>query len=408
MTGRPRAWPIGLACLFFVTVVLVRSSHRFAWDYAINWTAAQAVRSGVSVYDREALRALGAESIGQQMSGLFDETFRSYIGLPTTALLLTPFTFFAYATSLWLYRLGLALAFLGAMTLVGRAVPLDRRRVAWITGVACLLLWEPVVVSIRLGQVDAWIALALATAVLAAARERWAVAGVGIGFATLLKVSPGFLLLYCLLKRQWQASLSAIGTIGVGLVAAWVPRRGADLNRFFVEIAPEVRNGSLHVQNQALGAWLARLTVVDPQFLSFQVGPGAWQSIGVGLAVAALVAIWWPRRRLPLVPGELGVMIVVALLAGPISWDHYASWAVIPAMLLVPEFDGATRRVLVGLLVILALRVPLFSFGPDEVAASWWLRPMTGTQTIALLGTLCLVLLRPSALTGSPLTRAGG
>lgn len=209
--------------------------------------------------------------------------------------------------------------------------------------------------------------------------------------------------MYCALKRQWRTTASALATIGLGLVGAGLPNRGADLNRFVSEIMPELGKGSLHVQNQALGAWLARLTASDPQLLSFQVSAGVWQYVGVGIAVVLMLAYWWPRRRLPLIPEELGIVIVMALLAGPITWDHYATWAIIPAMLLVAKSDGVTRVALVGLLVVLALRVPLFSWESEQIAASWWLRLLTGTQTMAWLGVLCVGLLRPSSVRSQPL-----
>ncbi|NJM41048.1 MAG: hypothetical protein HC853_09865 [Anaerolineae bacterium] len=71
--------------------LLANPTTGFAWDFAINWTAARGLLEGVSLYDWHSLQAIGITHIGPRMADLFQDPYTSYIGLPTTALFLLPF-----------------------------------------------------------------------------------------------------------------------------------------------------------------------------------------------------------------------------------------------------------------------------------------------------------------------------
>jgi hypothetical protein len=92
------------------------------------------------------------------------------------------------------------------------------------------------------------------------------------------------------------------------------------------------------------------------------------------------------------------VVILLALLAGPISWAHYLTWAIIPLMLLADprRFAGPAVRtwtlaaVVAGSSALLALPVKYWT--PDQVATGWWRRPYSGAGTVALLGYLVVTI----------------
>ena len=379
-----RVYSIVLLLLLSSLLLLVQASRGFAWDYSINWTASLALRNGISLYDRNALRELGVQTVGPVMSRLFDDPFTSYIGLPTTAMLLLPFTAWTFPVSLLIYRIVALLAFICGATIVGFVLPEKLRPTAWTTGGLCLIIWHSIVFSLELGQVDAWIVLVLAISVLAIQYKWWRLAGICIGVAALLKISPGLLLIYCVLKRQWSVVRSATLTVCIGLGLSLLPNQGADLTRFVFYIAPALGGGSIHVQNQALGAWLARLVSHDPHFLSFTIAIGIWRYVGLLIALGLLLILWWIRRRNLLSAIDFSVVIIIALIAGPITWDHYTSWAIIPVMLLMPYLYRRRRMLFILFLILLAF--PVLYLTPEAIAAAWWTRIITGTQTISLLG----------------------
>jgi hypothetical protein len=116
-----------LAALFWF-----RAFHGFAWDYSINWTAAMALREGLSLYDGAALHQLAVSQIGNGAQTLFNGRFTSFVGLPTTAILHLPFSVLPYEVSVVVYRWLALFAMLAAILLTGLALPAALRWRAWL------------------------------------------------------------------------------------------------------------------------------------------------------------------------------------------------------------------------------------------------------------------------------------
>jgi hypothetical protein len=377
----------GVMLAFFLLYLGVKfyfkAFHGFAWDYAVNWTAALALREGLSLYDHAALQQLAISHIDSGANRLFSGRFTSFVGLPTTAIFHLPFSYMPYEVSALCYRISALFAMVTTILLTGLALPKPLRLRAWLVGVLCLLSWHAFSFSLQLGQVDAWVMLSLAAAVFAVNRAWWKRAGIAIGIAVLLKISPGWLLLYCLLKRQWSIVWAASICIAVGLLLSCLPQHGADLWRFFTLVLPSLGDSPLHVQNQALAAFLARLVAQDAQLLSFAVGIGWWKFAGVAIVFMLLGLLHRKTANLTVLPADLAVVILLALLAGPLTWDHYLAWAIIPVMLLSVRIP--VGRLLWLLFLLLPLVFPVPYLKADVIAEHWWWRLLTGVQTIAVL-----------------------
>src|SRR5262245_4917866 len=77
--------------------------YTFAWDFAINITAALAFRHGLPIYDPAVLHDLAVTQVSRKLDASFTTPFSSYIGPPTTALLLVPFSLPSFPLALALY-----------------------------------------------------------------------------------------------------------------------------------------------------------------------------------------------------------------------------------------------------------------------------------------------------------------
>lgn len=383
---------VASAALLFAVRLSRSFAAEFAWDFAINWTAASALRSGVPLYDGAALRQIGLTQVGRIMESTFTTPYNSYIGPPTTALLYLPFTWLAFPAALALYRLLAGLAFGAAVLLGGLALPAEDRARGWLWGALALLVFDSVNLSLWLGQVDAWVMLMLALSFWAYRHERWVVAGIGAGVAALLKVSPGLLVAYFVLRGRWRAALaSAVAMLGL-LGLAELIGGGENLRTFLLVVAPALSGGSLHTQNQALPAYLARLLTASADLGTFTVGIGGYRLLSYVIGLAALLALWLRARAGREHALALPLLVLVALLIGPISWDHYTSWAIVA---LVGMADGrlwqgrpSHERTKLAVLLLAGatlLALPTLYFAPQAIAALGWLRLLTGLKTIGLL-----------------------
>ena len=368
----------------------------FAWDFAINRTAAHGLLAEVSPYDRAALHQLAIAQIPDQNSEkLFNGRFTSFVGLPSTAMFHLPFTAMSFDSSVLWYRVSALLAMLLSVFLVGCSVQKMQRVATWLTGFSCLLLWYATSFSLRLGQVDAWVMLSLAATIFALSRKQWVWAGLALSFAVILKISPVWLLLYCVLKKQWRVLVGAIGAAIIFLLAV-LPTHSGDFYQFFAEVLPALGDSPIHPQNQSLAAAMARLFSADNTPWSFAVGVGAWKFVGLALAVTVLLLRYIDEKRVQAITAAgCGVALLCALMAGPLTWDHYLAWAIIPVMLLAARIHSWQYLVLFVILIPMYFSVPYPN--ADAVAAHAVWRVLTTVQIISLsIVSVWLAVMTPS------------
>ncbi|MEV6811653.1 glycosyltransferase 87 family protein [Micromonospora sp. NPDC051296] len=160
-------------------------------------------------------------------------------------------------------------------------------------------------------------------------------AGVGIGLATAVKLTPALFIFYLMITRQWRAATIAIGTtIAVTIGSFGIV--GAESRAYFGNVLWQTeRVGAADMTpNQSLAGLLARLydSIETPGLL--------WLAFSV-----LVLALGLSRAANAHADGdELTAFTLVGLTANvisPISWTHHLVW-VIPAIIVLA--DAAVRR----------------------------------------------------------------
>jgi len=160
-------------------------------------------------------------------------------------------------------------------------------------------------------------------------------AGVGIGLATAVKLTPALFVAYLMLTRQWRAALTAVGTT-IGVTIATFGLVGEESRAYFTSVLWQTeRVGAADMTaNQSLAGLLARLydSIETPGLL--------WLAFSV-----LLLALGLSRAISARADGdELTAFTLVGLTANvisPISWSHHLIW-VIPTIIVLA--DAAVRR----------------------------------------------------------------
>ncbi|KKJ94101.1 glycosyltransferase 87 family protein [Micromonospora sp. HK10] len=160
-------------------------------------------------------------------------------------------------------------------------------------------------------------------------------AGVGIGLATAVKLTPALFVGYLVLTRQWRAALTAVGTT-VAVTVGTFALVGEESRAYFGGVLWQTeRVGAADMTaNQSLAGLLARLydSIETPGLL--------WFAFSV-----LVLALGLSRAASARADGdELTAFTLVGLTANvisPISWSHHLVW-VIPAVIVLA--DAAVRR----------------------------------------------------------------
>ncbi|MFC8076411.1 glycosyltransferase family 87 protein [Streptomyces sp. NPDC057307] len=247
---------------------------------------------------------------------------------------------------------------LGALALILRrlAEPVIRRHgldrwPSYVLILCLLALLEPVYDSISFGQVNLLLlALVLTDARLLSTGSRWA--GIGIGLAAAIKLTPAIFIGHLLVTRRWRAAGTAVAVaVGATLLAVWLAP-GASHAYWTSALWDTSRIGDLsYVSNQSWQGVLARLSApAEPDRL--------WWACGV----VAVVGLWAYRvdrtRAVGDVRGGIALTGAAACLVSPVTWVHHLVWllpalAVLADRALEPPRRGRPLTVAVTVYVVL-------------------------------------------------------
>ncbi|MET9953905.1 glycosyltransferase 87 family protein [Streptomyces sp. NPDC006339] len=333
--GRPLALAAAVCLLSFTAFwVAQRLAHVNMLDVMVYRAEAETLRAGGDLY---AMRATSAN---------LAMTYP-----PIAAVLFLPLTLVSVPVMRTLSTAGNLLL---VIALVQLSLPLVRpalsrgaaRADLWRTTlwVAAVVVWcEPVWTTLRYGQINLLVAVAVLWDLTRREGSRWA--GLGIGLATAVKLTPGLfmVLLFAaglLLWRrdrtlnQWlRTALTATGTF-LAATLAMALALPADSKTFWTRTLFETgRVGHTEeTANQSLSGVLARLMHTD--------APGLWWvATAALLGGAAMVLAVRAAIR-----GDKAVAVTVtaftALMISPISWSHHWVWCV-PLLILL--YDRSTR-----------------------------------------------------------------
>jgi len=215
-------------------------------------------------------------------------------------------------------------------------------------------------------------------------------AGVGIGLATSIKLTPALFIVYLLVTRQWRAAMTAIGT-AIGATLATVMVAAHESTVYFTTVIWDTgRIGVADMTpNQSLAGLLARL------YDSMETPGLLWLSFA-----SLLLALGLSRASHAHADGdELTAFTLIGLTANvisPISWSHHLVF-VIPAIIVLT--DAAMRRRGASRGLIQRGDYPATGGGISGVAglrSPIWFPALTGLRhATAALGLYLLFLVSP-------------
>ena len=262
---------------------------------------------------------------------LFGEHFTAYAGIdnalvftypPFAALLFVPLALVPPEAAMVAWTVA-SLAALAALAADGfrpwwRGRPGPAVVFVLLAVLAVSFTFQPVSNGLLLGQIGFMLTLLCYADVVVLHGRR--PAGVAIGLATAIKLTPGLFLVHFAVTRQWRALRNAVLTIAACWGVAFVALPAATVTYFRHLMLDTTRMGSV-VQpiNQSLNATVQRFGLPQPRL---------WWL----LLAAVVTAAGLDRARRAHDLGErrrAAVLVAMAmLLVSPVSWTHHAIWLI--------------------------------------------------------------------------------
>ncbi|ADJ42809.1 transmembrane protein [Amycolatopsis mediterranei S699] len=319
-TGRFLAGGLALLVLAFGVVGWLAGWHLGA-DSAVYRAGALTLLHGDPLYTRDVLTALP------------DWVRLPFTYTPAAAPLFLPLALvpsgLVWGVIAFLSVVGLMVVITVVSSSPGGAPLLGRSRWALPAGTAIALGLEPVWKTLFLGQINLILMafVVLDVLVLSQRESRWA--GVLIGVAAAIKLTPLIFVPHLFFTGRWKDGLRALGTFAA-LEAAMFAVIPVDAVRFWRDSATDpTRVGSVHwIFNQSLNGLVNRASALAPWSLA----------VAVGVAAVLAVPSVWLVVRLHRRGEEAAALLVTAfygLLLSPVSWSHHWVWCVPLLTLLV-------------------------------------------------------------------------
>ena len=195
------------------------------------------------------------------------------------------------------------------------------------------LVFEPSRDTFSYGQIN----LVLLVLVCADLRnlENGRLTGWGIGLAAAIKLTPAVFIGYLIIRRQYRAAATAIGTAIGATVITLLVAPGESRTFWTRALWDTQRVGKTeYVSNQSLHGVIARLQAPETFWLA---------------AVALVLAYWWWTARNADHRTGFALTGIVACLISPITWVHHLVW-LLPALFLLLErsLDRPRRMIALG------------------------------------------------------------
>ena len=231
--------------------------------------------------------------------------------------------------------------------------------------VAAAMALDPVWQTLYLGQINLILLALIVTDVWLVSRgSSHLAAGVGVGVAAAIKLTPAIFIVFFLLARRTRAAVVAAGTFVLcGLAGFGVAPRASRL--YWEHLSHDTRRvGAPYISNQS--PYAAAIRIAGGQG---HIG-WWWVMVSLGFAVTGLaVAAVLAGRRDWL--GAATVTGTTGLLVSPISWAHHWVW-VLPALVLLVR---AGHRIAAAAGYLLFAVAPFWftphAGGPREYGFHW-------------------------------------
>lgn len=234
-----------------------------------------------------------------------------------------------------------------------------------------ILLFDPAVVTLHLGQVNLLLLVCICLTWNALKRNGSSLAvAIPLSLAIVIKTYPVLLLPLLVFRRRYKAAAFTVGLFGVYCVASYVLLPHELWSDWITKVAPQGTEPHAGPWNQNIRAFVARALMPNPFSEPLFQLPQLAKPLIILLSLPVFGATLWAsylcarrgfsRRGVDI---EISLYLFMIFLIAPVSWEHHfvyllPSLVLILLMLLSGEIRGQWRWITAVSLCIIAWKLP--------------------------------------------------
>jgi alpha-1,2-mannosyltransferase len=315
-----------------------------------------------------------------------------YLYPPPSLLAFWPLAWMTFPIAKATFLIASHLCYLGSVWLLLRRItPLPKaehlRDLTLLLGLGYLLLFDPMIVTLNVGQVNliAVFFICLALAALRNGKASWQVA-LPLSVAILLKTYPVLLLIPLTFRRRFRDVALTCVFFGVFAAVATFVLPSNAWQTWLRDVVPAGGYANTAIAtagpwNQNINAWVTRLFVDTPFAQPLIPAQGIARPVGMGLALVVVGVTLWNSFQLrrgdrlsKVADEEIAMFLLMIFLVAPLSWEHHLVY-ILPAallalrMLISGELRPGWATVVATALFIIAWKIP---FDHPGLTRGWW------------------------------------
>jgi alpha-1,2-mannosyltransferase len=201
------------------------------------------------------------------------------------------------------------------------------------------LCWYPLQAHLALGQLSLLVIACLIGCWILWSRNRNYLAGILLALACLIKLFPGLIFLYLIVRRKWHAFISALIFTLSGWLATIILIKPENVLHYFLEITPRLAaQQSIFPINVSVNGAVSRLFVdgpwIEPLFYAPHTARILWLTISLGLLTILAWQLWQLPQTYWADTVSYAMTCLVMLLLSPITWQHIFPLLILPFAIL--------------------------------------------------------------------------
>jgi alpha-1,2-mannosyltransferase len=310
-----------------------------------------------------------------------------FIYPPPSLLVMYPLHFFSYDVAKALMLVDNHLCLLGAMAFVFRRLFREEfaRAPTQLTAALCavyVLLFDPAVVTLHLGQVNLMLLVCLALMWNALKRNGSDIAiAVPLTLAIIIKTYPALLVGLLLFRRRYKAAAYTIGFFVLACAASYILLPHGIWTDWLKNVLPAGAEPHPGPWNQNIRAFVARAflpnTFSDPLIAAPAI---VKPLINLLVLIVGATTLWASFRswRTPHAPRLIDILmslyLLMIFLIAPVSWEHHFVY-LLPSLILVllllleGQVHGHWRWISAVSLCLVAWKLP---FASPALTSGFW------------------------------------
>jgi hypothetical protein len=333
-------------------------------DFYQEWASARNYLRGEFLYTDQ--RATIPGYLQKQDLSPHDQTIEVNAHPPTAVLLAVPLARLSYQNAALVWNVASLGMLLLSLWLVCKGLRIRVSIWSVFPAATLLLFCTPLLMQLRLGQLNLVLLLLLVGAWAADRSRRPWLAGVCLGTAAAIKLFPAFLFLYFVFRGQWKSVIAgAISVLALGAFTAALFGVETFQYYFFTVVPRVAKFRGLWANASVVGFWTK---LFDPPHEYPRVVPiwpnkgAAWLGIVLSCSVIVVILASAIRRAKSLPERDLafGLAVTAMLMVSPITWDHYLLLLLVPLAVAWVRLPGSdTARIVLALVVLAFWSWPL-------------------------------------------------